>query len=160
MIDVLILSGLYTMRVVAGAAIINVVPSFWLLAFSMFIFLSLALVKRCAELKTVIKMKDEATKRRDYRVSDLGYLHSMGTASGYLSVLVFALFINSPEVMERYTYPELLWLLCPMLLYWISRMWLKAGRGEMYDDPLIFTIKDFGSRFVVITSVVIVLLAV
>lgn len=159
LIDVLILAGLYTLRVIAGAAAIDVVPSFWLLAFSMFVFLSLALVKRCSELDALIEMNGEATMGRDYRVSDLGYLHSMGTASGYLSVLVLALFINSPDVTERYTHPELLWLLCPTILYWISRIWLKTRRGEMHDDPLIFAIRDRGSRFVLLASVLVIILA-
>jgi 4-hydroxybenzoate polyprenyltransferase len=136
-----------------------VVPSFWLLAFSRFVFLRLALVKRCSELHTYLKMNRDEVRGRDYRVSDLDYLHSMGTASGYLAVLVLAFYVNSPEITERYSHPEVLWLLCLTTLYWISRVWLKAGRGEMHDDPLVFTLKDHGSRVVLLVNVLAVLFA-
>jgi 4-hydroxybenzoate polyprenyltransferase len=145
LVDVLILALLYTIRVIAGAILVDVYLSFWLLAFSMFIFLSLALVKRCSELTKLVRMKNASAKGRDYHVSDLEYLHNMGTTSGYLSVLVLALYINSNEVLIHYTNPKFLWILCPTILYWVSRLWLKTGRGEMDDDPLIFTIKDWAS---------------
>jgi 4-hydroxybenzoate polyprenyltransferase len=159
LIDVLILAGLYTLRIIAGAAAIEATPSFWLLAFSVFVFLSLALVKRCSELHSCLKMSQKETRGRDYHVSDLDYLHSMGTASGYLAVLVLALYVNSPELAESYSHPEILWVLCLTTLYWISRVWLKAGRGEMHDDPLVFTIKDRGSQLVLIANITAVLLA-
>lgn len=159
LIDVLLLAGLYTLRVIAGAVAIEVVVSFWLLAFSLFVFFSLALVKRCSELEAMLLQERSAAHGRAYQVSDLQYLHSMGTASGYVAVLVLALFINSPEVEQRYTLPQALWLLVPLVLYWISRLWLKAGRGEMHDDPLVFTVRDRGSRYVAVACVVVVLLA-
>jgi 4-hydroxybenzoate polyprenyltransferase len=159
MMDVIVLAGLYTVRVVAGTVAIAVEPSFWLLSFSMFIFLSLALVKRCAEINTLLKAKRSGASGRDYRVSDLHYLHSMGTASGYLSVMVLALYINSPEMRAQYSHPYYLWLLCPMVLYWISRIWLKTGRDEMHDDPLVFAIKDRGSLYVVAGMMLVTLLA-
>lgn len=149
LIDVITLAGLYTLRILAGAVAITVTPSFWLLAFSMFVFLSLALIKRITELKTLAQAGQEVASGRDYRVSDFEYLHSMGTASGYLAVLVIPLYLNTPEVAAQYRHPEWLWLVCPLLLYWISRLWLKAGRGEMHDDPIVFTIRDRGSRYVV-----------
>jgi 4-hydroxybenzoate polyprenyltransferase len=160
LVDVLVLAGLYTLRVIAGAAAIQVVPSFWLLAFSMFIFLSLALVKRCSELQTLSSLDKVSASGRDYHAPDLKYLHSMGTASGYLAVLVLALFINSPDVSGRYAHPQVLWLLCPILLYWISRIWLKTGRGEMHDDPVIYSINDRGSRYVAAASAIVMLLAI
>jgi 4-hydroxybenzoate polyprenyltransferase len=159
LIDVLILAGLYTLRIIAGAVAIEVMPSFWLLAFSMFVFLSLALVKRCSELHTCLKMSQQETRGRGYQVSDLDYLHSMGTASGYLAVLVLALYVNNPELAKHYSHPEILWVLCLTVLYWVSRVWLKAGRGEMHDDPLVFTIKDRGSQLVFIASVIAMFLA-
>ncbi len=160
MMDTIILAGLYTVRVIAGVAAIEAVQSFWLLAFSMFIFLSLALVKRCAELNTVLNAGCSATTGRDYRVSDLEILRSMGTASGYLSVMVLALYINSEEVKALYSNPQYLWLLCPLMLYLVSRIWLKTGRGEMHDDPLIFAMKDRGSLYVIAGMILVTMLAV
>jgi 4-hydroxybenzoate polyprenyltransferase len=158
MVDVVTLAGLYTLRVVAGSAAIDIAPSFWLLAFSMFAFFSLALVKRYAEIAALGVQRGSA-RGRDYRRSDLINLYSLGSASGYLSVLVLALFINSPELVNDYDHPEALWLLCPILLYWISRIWIKAGRGEMQEDPLVFAVRDRGSRYVLLACTVIVLLA-
>jgi 4-hydroxybenzoate polyprenyltransferase/phosphoserine phosphatase len=148
LVDVILLAGLYTLRVVGGAAAIAVMPSFWLLAFSMFLFLGLALVKRCAELLVVREQARTSSRGRDYRVTDMHYLQSMGSASSYLAVLVIALYINSPDVVSQYTHPQMLWLICPLLLYWVSRMWLKAGRGEMHDDPLVFAVRDRTTRAV------------
>lgn len=141
-IDVLTLAGLYTLRVIAGAIAIDVYLSFWLLSFSIFIFLSMALVKRCTELKTLYKTNEAPTRGRDYNIYDLDYLHNMGISSGYLSVLVLALYINSNEVVLLYSHPKVLWVLCPLILYWISRVWLKSGRDELDDDPLVFAMKD------------------
>lgn len=158
-LDVLLLAGLYTLRVIAGAAATSIVPSFWLLAFSMFLFLSLALLKRYAELLETQDDGEQAIRGRSYRVADQAILSSMGTASGYLSVLVLALYINSDKVKAMYSYPEAFWLLCPLVLYWISRIWVVAARGGIRDDPLIFAIKDRVSRWVVILSLAILLLA-
>ena len=138
LIDVILLAGLYTLRVIAGALAIQVPLSFWLLAFSVFLFFSIALLKRCTELRAL----RASTAGRDYHLGDLPDLRAMGMASGYIAVLVFALFINSPEVAERYSHPQLLWLSCPALLYWVSRVWIKQGRGEMHDDPLLFAVRD------------------
>lgn len=158
-VDVLLLAALYTLRVFAGAVVIQVTLSFWLFAFSIFIFLSLALVKRCSELAMMTAMDKTTVSGRGYRVSDLAYLQMMGIASGYLSILIVALFINSPDVVGQYTHPQMLWILCPTLLFWVSRVWLKTGRGEMHDDPLIFTVRDRGSRFVALICVLAVFLA-
>lgn len=148
LVDVLVLAGLYTLRVIGGAAAVLVEPSFWLLALSMFMFMSLALVKRSAELYVQRKREVKHTKGRGYRTSDLEYLHSMGTASGYMAVLVVALYINGEAMAQGYQNPYMLWLVCPLLLYWVSRMWLKAGRGEMHDDPLVFAVKDRQSQLI------------
>jgi 4-hydroxybenzoate polyprenyltransferase len=159
LIDVVVLASLYTLRVIAGAAAIQVSLSFWLLAFSMCIFTSLALIKRCSEIITLAKSDRPAALGRDYHITDLGPLQAMGIASGYLAVLVLALFINSPETAAHYAYPYALWLLCPMVLYWISRVWLKTARGEMHDDPLVFAARDRGSRYVFAAVVLVVVLA-
>jgi len=156
LIDVMILAVLYTLRVISGAYAISTVPTFWLLAFSMCIFLSLALVKRCSELISLAGIDRLDAAGRDYHAGDLAYLTNMGTASVYLAVLVLAFFINSPEVAARYAHPQGLWLLCPLMLYWVSRLWLKTGRGEMHDDPIVFTLKDRGSRYVIVASIVVV----
>lgn len=158
-IDIMVLATLYTLRVIAGAVAIDVVMSFWLLAFSMFLFMSLALVKRCSELVSLMQVGTLRAGGRDYAASDLAHLTVMGTASGYLSVLVLALFINSQDITVRYSNPQALWLLCPLMLYWISRVWLKTGRGEMRDDPVVFALVDRGSRYVVAGIVAVVLLA-
>jgi 4-hydroxybenzoate polyprenyltransferase len=158
-LDVMFLAGLYTMRILSGAAAIGIIPSFWILAFSMFIFLSLALVKRYAELFLVLKSGKDKAKGRGYIVDDLPLLQSLGGASGYLSVLVLALYINSPEVHLLYSHPEGLWGLCPMLLFWISRIWFKTHRGEMHDDPIVFASKDFVSILVLIVCAAILALS-
>ena len=160
LIDVIVLALLYTLRVIAGAVAIEVVMSFWLLAFSMFIFMSLALAKRCAELVSLMQIGRVRAGGRDYAVSDLNSLSIMGTASGYLSVLVLALFINSEDITVRYSNPQTLWLLCPLMLYWISRLWLKTGRGEMHDDPVVFALVDRGSRYVIAGIITVVLLSI
>jgi 4-hydroxybenzoate polyprenyltransferase len=142
LLDVVVLASLYTGRIVAGAFAIAVPLSFWLLAFSMFLFLSLAMVKRHAELALVREQGRMAAAGRGYRVDDLPLLATLGGASGYLSVLVLALYINSRESAALYHAPQLLWLLCPLLLYWISRVWLLTMRGQMHDDPVLFALRD------------------
>jgi 4-hydroxybenzoate polyprenyltransferase/phosphoserine phosphatase len=141
-LDGLVLAGLYTLRLIAGAAAISVVPTFWLLAFSIFLFLSLALIKRYSELQLLHADGQKHLVGRAYRSVDTETLAQLGASSGYLAVLVLALYINSDKVYEQYARPEALWMLCPMMLYWISRMWLLTRRGEMHDDPVVFTIRD------------------
>ena len=142
MMDVLVLAGLYTLRVLAGAAATAVRPSFWLLAFSMFVFLSLALTKRVSELADPRPVATAASSGRGYLSSDLDLLRSLGASAGYLSVLVLALYLNSRDVAVLYSSPAALWLLCPVLLYWISRMWLVTMRGQLQEDPVVFALKD------------------
>ena len=126
----------------------------------MFLFFSLALVKRCSELYTLDSIGGKSAKGRDYHVSDTNYLQSMGIASGYLAIIVVALYINSPDVTILYSHPKVLWLICPILLYWVSRLWVKTGRGEMTDDPIVFSVKDRGSRYVAVAVILITFLAI
>ena len=157
MLDAIVLAGLYTLRIIAGAAAVNIEPSFWLLAFSMFLFLSLALVKRHAELQTLREQGELKASGRGYHVDDLGVLQSLGTAAGYLAVLVLALYVNSETSRTLYGQPMVIWLLCPALLYWISRVWLLTHRGEMHDDPIIFALTDAHSRYVLLACALIFL---
>jgi 4-hydroxybenzoate polyprenyltransferase len=150
MIDVLALALLYTVRLIAGAVAIEVPVSFWLLSFSMFVFMSLALVKRYTELLGSRDKGEEVRMRgRGYFVDDLPLVASLGSASGYLSVAVLALYINDPGTARLYRHPQFIWLVCPLLLYWVSRAWLVAHRGRMHDDPIIFAVKDRVSLVVV-----------
>jgi 4-hydroxybenzoate polyprenyltransferase/phosphoglycolate phosphatase-like HAD superfamily hydrolase len=143
--DVVVLAGLHTLRVLAGAVAINVPLSSWLLAFSLFIFISLAFGKRCSELSLMEGLGQVVPKGRSYSVKDRPLLQSVGIASGYLSALVFALYITSHEVAALYRYPNLLWLVIPFLVYWVTRIWLYIHRGEMHDDPVVFTLRDWAS---------------
>ena len=141
-VDVLVLAALYTLRVLAGIAAAQVRFSTWLLAFSMFLFLSLAFLKRFTEVSAMEGAATEQVRRRGYIRGDREWLGSMGGASGYLSVLVLALYINSEQVVALYRAPLLLWLVCPLLLFWTSRMWLLAHRGQIHDDPIVATVRD------------------
>jgi 4-hydroxybenzoate polyprenyltransferase len=154
------LAALYTIRIVAGAMAINVVLSFWLLLFSVFLFLSLALLKRYTELDGMQRQGKLHAAGRGYHIEDLPMLMSFGSASGYLCILVLALYINSPDVTRLYTHPQVIWFLCVLLLYWISRVWLKAHRGEMHDDPVVFALKDRVSLLIGALAMVTAVLAV
>lgn len=153
-VDVLLLAGLYTLRVIAGGAATAIMPSFWLLAFSMFLFLSLAMIKRYSELQLTLAQHKEGAAGRGYVVQDLPVLMSIGTGSGLVAVMVFALYINSPETHANYAQPLWLWLVPPLLLYWISRIWMKAHRGEVDDDPVVFAVRDWQSLLLLILSAV------
>ena len=160
LIDVLTLVGLYLLRIIAGAAAVLVVPSFWLLAFSVFVFVSLALLKRFAELREASRRSDAGSGGRGYVAEDLETLSGFGSASAYTSVLVLALYINSDQVAARYTHPELIWLLCPLLLYLLMRLWLLARRGEMLDDPVWFMLTCPHCRVVAALGVGLLYLAI
>ncbi len=153
LVDVLMLALLYTLRILAGSVAVGITTSSWLLAFSVFIFLSLALVKRCSELVSLRLAGDTATRGRDYRVSDLVVLWPLGVGAALSAVVVFGLFINAPETQNRYGSPQLLWLVAFGLIYWLGRIWIKTSRGEMPDDPVIYAIKDRGSRITVLAMV-------
>ncbi len=142
LLDVIVLAQLYTVRVYGGGAATEVVPSHWLLTFSLFLFLSLALVKRFTELRLMSQTEGTELHGRGYWVKDLEHISSIGTASGLLAVLVLALYISSKEVLLLYSHAEVLWLVCPVMLYWISRIWMLAYRNRMDDDPVVFAVKD------------------
>jgi 4-hydroxybenzoate polyprenyltransferase len=144
-LDVLFLAGLYAHRLLSGAVSTGDIVSAWLMGFSIFFFLSLALVKRYAELSDLDAVDKTAAHGRGYVVSDMPLIHTAGIASGYISVLVLALYINGNDVVALYRHPWMLWLLGPCFIYWITRLWLLAGRGQMHDDPIIFTFKDKAS---------------
>ena len=142
-LDVLVLAGLYTIRILAGAVAVSVPVSFWLLTFSMFLFLSLAFVKRFSELKTVQAQGFVGKLAgRGYAADDLEVVSTMGVAAGYLSILVLAFYIQDSYTAVLYRTPQIIWLACPLLLYWVSRIWVITHRGNMTDDPIIFAFKD------------------
>jgi 4-hydroxybenzoate polyprenyltransferase/phosphoglycolate phosphatase-like HAD superfamily hydrolase len=149
MLDVVTLAMLYTVRVVAGAAAMALVATFWILAFCVFIFLSLAFVKRYTELRDARHngTSDKAAGR-GYYPADFELLASLGGASGYISVLVLALYINDAASGFLYRSPEWMWAACPLLLFWLSRVWLLAHRGQMHDDPIVFALRDGVSRWI------------
>lgn len=159
LLDVILLTGLYTIRILAGSAAISIWPSQWLLAFSTFFFLSLALVKRYSELMIMRRVDGHHARARSYQFSDGELLASMGVSSGYLAVLVFALYINSDVAQRLYGHSDLMWLLCPLLLYWISHIWLFAHRGKVPDDPLVFATSNRVSRILILFLLVITVLA-
>ena len=146
LVDALALAALYTLRILAGGAAADMWPGFWLLAFSLFLFLSLAFVKRYSELEVVLRQGRHGTHGRDYLVvrpaAGRDVRHRLGLRGG----LVMALYINGDSIARLYPHQAIVWLTVPILLYWISRMWVKAHRGEMHDDPVVFAMTDGLSR--------------
>lgn len=159
LIDIMLLALLYTVRILAGGFAVPVWVSPWLLAFSLFMFLSLACTKRYSELYRLRVSNGKRISGRGYVASDLELIAHYGTASGYIAALVLALYINSEAVVSFYSHAELLWLICILILFWISRVWLLAHRGELHEDPIVFAIRDPVSYVVGIISVIILLLA-
>jgi 4-hydroxybenzoate polyprenyltransferase len=149
-VDVVLLAALYTIRVVAGAVATTVVPSFWLLAFSMFLFLSLAVVKRYSEMLVTLSEEKQYASGRGYSVQDLPVLLSLGVSAGIAAIVVLALYINDPATNRLYPSTIWLWPVPPLMLYWISRVWMKAHRGEMHDDPVVFAMRDWQSLVTVV----------
>ena len=148
-VDVITLAVLYTTRIIVGAVALDIPLSFWLLAFSMFMFLSLALVKRYAELFQLRAAgKGDQARGRGYLAEDLQMIGSLGAASGYMAVMVLALYINDGRTTQLYNHQEIIWLACPLLLTWISRVWMLAHRGIMNEDPIIFAVRDRGSLLI------------
>ena len=143
LVDVICLAGLYTLRILAGGAAEGIVISPWLLAFSMFLFLSLAFAKRYAEI--AMSGPGVSLSGRGYIDTDLDLIRSVGPAAGCLSVLVLCLYLNSPEVSLLYRHPRRLWFLCPIQLYWILRIWFVAHRNALRDDPVLFALRDRAS---------------
>lgn len=153
LLDVIMLSMLYTLRIIAGAMASGIQISSWLLAFSGFLFLSLALVKRCSELVTLGQMGKSASSGRDYRVTDNAVLMPLGIGAALSAVVVFGLFVNTPETRGRYGTPEALWGVALALTYWLGRLWIKTSRGEMHDDPIVYALRDRGSRLIVMAII-------
>jgi 4-hydroxybenzoate polyprenyltransferase len=158
LVDCLMLAVLYTLRIVAGAAAVSVPLSFWLLAFSIFLFLSLAFIKRYAELQAYAEGDAKKAHGRSYYLADAPLVQQLGVTSGYAATLVLALYLNSENVIKLYRTPEIIWGAVPLMLLWISWMWLKAHRGLMHDDPIVFAIKDkvsilIGALFIMILVV-------
>lgn len=156
-IDICALAGLYTLRIIAGGVATGISLSVWLLAFSMFFFFALAAMKRQAELVSSAAEGEEEAYGRGYVTADLPLVSNMAVASGYVSVLVMALYLNSPAVQILYSTTVPLWGICLVLLYWLSRMVMLAHRGQMHDDPVVFAAKD---RVSIACSAIIVGLAV
>jgi 4-hydroxybenzoate polyprenyltransferase len=142
-LDVVVLALLYTVRIIAGAFAFGGELTFWLLAFSLFMFMSLALTKRYTELLDARNAGEiDRPRGRGYHTSDLEMIASLGSASGYLSVMVLALYIQDESTMALYRHPEWIWAACPLLLFWISRNWMLAHRGQMHQDPVLFAMTD------------------
>jgi 4-hydroxybenzoate polyprenyltransferase len=144
-IDICTLAGLYALRVIAGGSATGIELSMWLIVFSMFFFLSLAAVKRQAELVDAVASGREQALGRAYSVADLPIISMIAVAAGYVSILVLALYINSDPVRILYSEPRLLWAVCPVLLYWTTRIVFVAERGGMHDDPILFAFRDRAS---------------
>jgi 4-hydroxybenzoate polyprenyltransferase/phosphoserine phosphatase len=157
-VDVIVLACLYTARVLAGAAVLGVPPSFWMLAFSVFLFLSLAAAKRTTELDALARNGGDSAAGRGYQTRDIPVLLAQGAASGQLAVLVFALYLNT-VLAGQFHHPEWLWVVCPLLLLWINRVWMKVSRGEMHDDPVVFALRDPFSRATGLVAVACVTMA-
>jgi 4-hydroxybenzoate polyprenyltransferase len=161
LIDVLALAGSYTLRILAGNAATGIELSFWLLAFSIFLFFSLALVKRYVEMDTigVNQPEEKRVMGRGYRYADLDMLSQMGVASAFSAVLVLALYVERAGGTGLYTHPELIWLICPIVMYVICRIWFLAKRGEMKDDPVEFILRDWRSHIMGLIVIAIMIAA-
>ena len=149
-LDVLVLAGLYTLRLLAGGAATDIPVSEWLLAFSLFFFLGLAVLKRYAEMRLIADGGSTADNGRGYAAGDAVLLLPFGVAAGLIAVLVFTLYVTSPAVAVLYTHPQWLWLAAPPLLYWTFRVWLLAHRGQMDADPVLFAVRDPASYAVAV----------
>jgi 4-hydroxybenzoate polyprenyltransferase len=159
LVDVIVLSGLYTIRIIAGSAASGIAVSTWLGSFSIFFFLSLAFVKRFAELESLRERGGVSIGGRGYHVADIEQLRSFGSASGYASVVVLTLYISNLDAAQLYQHTRRLWLLVPVLLLWISRLWLLASRGQLNEDPVVYAITDRRSLLLGLVVVAIVLSA-
>ncbi len=142
LLDVFVLSGLYTVRILAGSAATDIPVSAWLAGFSVFFFLSLAFVKRFSELESLRERGVAVSNGRGYFIGDLEQLRSLGTGAAYAAVVVMTLYINNPDTTGLYRHTARLWLVVPVLLLWLSQVWMLASRGEMHDDPVVWAITD------------------
>lgn len=148
LVDVIALAGLYSLRIAAGGAAGQVDVSPWLLGFSLFLFMSLAFLKRYTELLDTIERDGHVVSGRGYHVGDANFVLIAGTALGFVAVLIFTLYVNGTQVQALYAHPNRMWLISPCLVYWISHLWLTAHRGGMHDDPIVFAARDYPSWIV------------
>jgi 4-hydroxybenzoate polyprenyltransferase len=139
-LDVMVLAGLYVIRVVAGGVATGIPVSTWLLAFTLFMSISLAFLKRFVEVAS--RDRDGEVPGRGYMTNDAAWLHSAGLSSAYLSVVVLAIYVNNPDLARLYAHPNRLLLVCPVLLYWVTRVWLDAHRQTLHDDPVVAVAAD------------------
>jgi 4-hydroxybenzoate polyprenyltransferase len=158
-IDICLLAGLYTARIIVGGIANDIPLSIWLITFSVFFFLSLATVKRQAELLDYFKNGKLKVSGRGYHVEDLPIVSMIAIGAGYVSVLVMALYVSSEDVVQLYTHPKALWGVCTVLLYWISRVVMVANRGQMHDDPVVYALRDRVSRTCMLITVVFIIWA-
>lgn len=158
LLDVLALAGMYTLRPLAGGIATGIIPSTWLLAFCMFFFACLAFAKRYTELRQMLE-PGKNLPGRAYEQADLDVIRVVGPVNGYLAVMVVALYISSPAVSVLYSRPQVLWLICPVLAYWITRLWFFAHRGKLDHDPVVFALKDWKTWLAMVTCALIGVLA-
>jgi 4-hydroxybenzoate polyprenyltransferase len=156
LLDVFVLSSFYSFRILAGALISSTPLSQWFLAFSLFFFLSLAMAKRYSELLHATDLVASGNSGRGYHVNDRELLLSLGVGSAFSAVVIFSLYVHSPEVRVLYLSPEYLFLLCPIVLYWLSRTWLLAHRGELREDPVTLAIRDRVSYTVAFAALIVI----
>jgi 4-hydroxybenzoate polyprenyltransferase len=160
LVDIIVLASLYTLRIIAGGAATETPLTLWLLAVSMFLFASLAFAKRYAEVTDVFARGESDVEGRGYRSGDQNVLMALGTASGVASIITLALYVNGSTQSGLYNTPEMLWGVCPVLLYWVAHIWLAAQRGTLTDDPIVFAIRDWASRAAFLVALIPVALAV
>ena len=160
LLDVSLLAVLYTLRIIAGTFAVSLELSYWLIVFSIFIFTSLAMVKRVSELYNLKLQGKVEVGGRGYTVQDHEIMSALGAASGFVSVLVLALYIHDPITAERYSHPEWLWIIVPSILYWIGRVWIIAHRGQMNEDPVVFAVSDKVSYLILLFIAIGVYLAI
>lgn len=158
-LDVMVLAALYTLRLVAGGAAVDVAVSSWLFVFSMFFFVSMAFAKRLAELDSLESIREERDLSRAYVTADRSAFATIGPASGMLAVLVMALYVSTDSIRANYASPDFLWILCPLLLYWVLRLWIFTLRGELHHDPVVFALHDRVSYAVVAAVLAVLYLA-
>ena len=160
LVDVMVLATLYTTRIFAGSLAGAVEISPWLLVFSMFFFVSLAFVKRFSEIQLLHMKNSETGLGRGYMGKDISVIGDLGVASGYVSVLVMALYVSSGDIRTLYSQPHIMWLICPLLMYWVSRVWLLTRRGQMHADPILFAVTDITSYVVGLLCLLTIYLAI
>ena len=159
LLDIIVLAGLYTLRILTGVAVLGTEPSFWLLGFAMFLFSSLAALKRFIEIQERPADVLLAHSMRAYIPQDQPIIGMIGISCGLLAVLVLAFYMDSDEVSDLYQHKVLLWLLCPLLMYWVGRIWLLSSRSLVHGDPVVFALRDRSSYAVLLCGLVILLAA-